>query len=86
MRVKAEVDTGFPEKGGQRRLSWVWIFYTWTFRSGKNHVVHKQNPSRQNASGQNTSGGQNTGHFMDRKDKMPILSKHLICCTDSQVN
>ena len=24
--------------------------------------------------------------LLDKKDKMPILSKYLICCTDGQVN
>ena len=61
----------FP-KGG-RGLSQVWIFHTWTFRSGTNHVVYRQNTSRQNAGGQNTSqncrGDKTMVILWDRKDK-----------------
>ena len=59
-------------KGG-RGLSRVWIFHTWTFHSGTNHVVHGQNPSRHNG----CRGGQNAGHFMGQEGQNANLIKTL---------
>ena len=53
-------------------------------------MVHGQNVGGQNTGGQNASqnckGGQNAVHFMGQGGKMPILTKHFIYDTDSQVN
>ena len=68
----------------------VWIFHTWTFYSGTNHAVQRQNTNGQNAGGQNTNQNcrehKTLAILWDRNDKMPILSRHSLYRTDSQVN
>ena len=67
--------------GGLLRV-WVWIFHTWTFRSGTNHVVHRQNPSGQNDGVQTpvkiAGGRQNAGHFIGQEGQNANLIKTLI--------
>ena len=44
-------------------------------------MVHEQNVGEQNIARK-----EKCRPFCDREDKMPILSKHIIYCTDGQVN
>ena len=70
----------FPE-GGVCGLSRVWIFYTRTFRSGTNHMVHGQNPSGKMPVDKTLvkiAGSQNASHFMGQEGENADLMKTLI--------